>query len=179
MIEFGQRNRRVLSRSVSGAETMSDHADPANAFDFQRHRPPEEYSVYSDSYREIDLFKWIESEKAGRDLGEVAIRDWVRRHWSGFLRARWLEHLQGVRYWTELDKNDFGILRRDFADRQEMLDDILDRLKTGCENLDVLLWAREKKYPIESVLEILEMLDINSRRLAHHFDEYDCRRNTR
>src|SRR4051812_36825629 len=48
-------------------------------------------------------FRWIESEKPGHDLGEAAIRRWVRCHWRGYLRARWLEHLQGKRFWVELD----------------------------------------------------------------------------
>jgi hypothetical protein len=128
-------------------------------------------SVFEDSFCEIERFKWIESEKAGRDLGEIAIREWVRRHWSGYLRAKWLEHLHGICYWMELDKNDFGLLQRDFEDQKILLDRILDRLKSGAENLDVILWAREWNIPIDPVLEILEMLDINSRRLAHHFEE--------
>ena len=28
---------------------------------------------------EIQRHKWIESEKAGRDLGEEAVRDWIHR----------------------------------------------------------------------------------------------------
>ena len=38
-------------------------------------------SIYSDCESEADRFKWIESEKAGRDLGEPAIRRWVQDHW--------------------------------------------------------------------------------------------------
>src|SRR5712671_3379360 len=51
-------------------------------------------SIYEDCQREADRFKWIESEKAGQDLGELAVRQWVKQHWCGYLRARWLEHLQ-------------------------------------------------------------------------------------
>lgn len=29
---------------------------------------------------EIERYKWIESEKAGRDLGEAAARDWVAKY---------------------------------------------------------------------------------------------------
>ena len=49
-------------------------------------------SIYTDCRAEADRFKWIESEKAGRDLGEGAIKRWVQDHWWGYLRARWLEH---------------------------------------------------------------------------------------
>ena len=130
----------------------------------------ERFSVYDVCEREADQFKWIESEKAGCDLGEEAIRRWVRHHWCGFLRARWLEHLQGRRYWIELDRGDFGLLLREFHDSALLLDRILDRLKAGQENLQIILWAIEWNIPIESVLQILKALDINSRRLAHRFE---------
>src|SRR5262245_25096172 len=127
-------------------------------------------SVYTESEKEAQEFKWIESEKAGRDLGEAAIRRWVQTHWWGYLRARWLEHLQGKRFWVELDRGDFGLLTRTFHDNTLLLDRILDRLKSGQENLDILCWAHTWGTSTEPVIEILEALDINSRRLSHHFD---------
>jgi len=127
-------------------------------------------SVYTESEQEALRYKWIESEKAGHDLGEDAIRLWVKRHWWGYLRARWLEHLQGKCFWVELDRGDFGLLQREFHDNTLLLDRILDRLKSGQENLDIILWARNWGLPITPVLQILEALDINSRRLAHRFD---------
>jgi hypothetical protein len=127
-------------------------------------------SVYTESEQEALKFKWIESEKAGKDLGEDAIRRWVKQHWWGYLRARWLEHLQGRCFWVELDRGDFGLLQREFHDNTLLLDRILDRLKSGQENLDIILWALNWGLPITPVLQILEALDINSRRLAHRFD---------
>ena len=130
----------------------------------------EKCSVYVDCDREAERYKWIESEKAGHDLGEAALRLWVKEHWWGYLRARWLEHLQGKRFWVELDRVDFGLLQRKFQDDALLLDRILDRLKVGRENLDVILWAQEFSLPIEKVLVILEALNINACRLAHRFD---------
>jgi hypothetical protein len=127
-------------------------------------------SVYEDCEREAERYKWIESEKAGYDLGEVAIRGWVKEHWSGYLRARWLEHLQGKTFWIELDRGDFGLLERAFQDRPLLLDRIIDRLKSGQENLNIILWAQDWRVPMEDTLAILEALDINSRRLAHRFE---------
>jgi hypothetical protein len=127
-------------------------------------------SVYAESEQEALKYKWIESEKAGKDLGEDAIRRWVKQHWWGYLRARWLEHLQGRCFWVELDRGDFGLLQREFHDNTLLLDRILDRLKSGQENLDIILWALNWGLPITPVLQILEALDINSRRLAHRFD---------
>jgi len=117
---------------------------------------------------EAQRFKWIESEKAGRDLGEWAIRCWVREHWNGFLRARWLEHLQGRAFWIELDHDDYGLLQRAFRD-STLIDEILEMLKDGQENLNVLNWAIDNDLPMEEVLEILETLDINSRRIECRF----------
>jgi hypothetical protein len=130
----------------------------------------ERASVYTESQKEALQFKWIESEKAGHDLGDDCIRRWVKEHWWGYLRARWLEHLQGKRFWVELDRGDFGLLQREFDDQTLLLDCILDRLKSGRENLDIILWALDWGIPMKSVLTILEALDINSRRLAHQFD---------
>lgn len=126
--------------------------------------PGARLSVYAEGREEAERHKWIESEKAGRDLGETAIRWWVQKHWNGFLRARWLEHLEGRAFWIELDHDDFGLLQRAYRD-SEIIDEILWRLKCGWENLDVILWTREERLPMHEVLEILEDLDINSRRL--------------
>jgi len=130
-----------------------------------------QFSVYDESWHEIDSFKWIESERAGYDLGDKAVNRWVSDHWRGYLRARWLEHLQGTRYWIELDRGDFGLLKRAFLGEPELLNAILSHLKAGLENLHVLCWAKENHIPCEPVLRILEALDINSRRLRHRFEQ--------
>jgi len=127
-------------------------------------------SVYSDCVEEAARFKWIQSEKAGYDLGESAIRQWVADHWTGYLRARWVEHLQGKCFWVELDRGDFGLLQHEFQDRSQLLDAILDRLKAGQENLDVIDWANACHIPMGPVIEILAALDINSRRLFFRFN---------
>lgn len=129
----------------------------------------ERSSVYMEGEREAERHKWIESEKAGRDLGEHALRQWVRDHWWDYLRARWIEHLEGRRFWVELDRNDFGLLQRQFCANRLLLERILDRIKAGWENLDIISWAVDWGVDMAAVLEILETLDINSRRLAHRF----------
>ncbi|MGL4419149.1 MAG: hypothetical protein ACRCZF_00665, partial [Gemmataceae bacterium] len=78
--------------------------------------------------------------------------------------------LQGTCFWVELDRGDFGLLRTQFIDQRHLLDPILDKLKAGQENLDVICWATANAIPLENVIEILEALDINSRRLMHHFE---------
>lgn len=127
-------------------------------------------SVHRIGEQEAQKYKWIESEKAGRDLGESVIRYWVREHWNGFLRARWLEHLEGSNFWIELDQDDFGLLQKEFQD-SGLINDILFMLKHGQENLNVLNWAIDNNLAMEKVFQILELLDINSRRIECCFGE--------
>jgi hypothetical protein len=126
-------------------------------------------SLHECGEREAQRFKWIESEKAGRDLGEMAIRSWIREHWNGFLRDRWLEHLQGKTFWIELDHSDFGLLRTTFHE-SPLVDPILEHVKLGQENLDIINWAIYNDLPMADVIAILEMLDVNKRRIECRFD---------
>jgi len=130
----------------------------------------ERYSVRKVSRQEADAFKWIESQKVGRDLGEFALQLWIQKHWWGFLRARLIEHLQGARYWTELDLEDFGLLQREFLDQQPLLNTIVALLLGGNDNLEVILWAHENDKPVELVLKMLERININARRLVLEYN---------
>ncbi len=128
-------------------------------------------SLYADCCQQVEVYKWIESQKRGFDIGqEYAVHCWVREHWSGYLRSKLLEHLMGFKYWSELDKGDFGLLKNSFHDERTLLDCIIDRLKANQENLDILLWAQDWHICAERVINILEALDINSRRLSPRFD---------
>lgn len=153
----------VIANNSASAERLTNRVWPS-AQDIPK------LSIYDECRKEEDQFKWIESEKVGYDLGEQAVRLWMREHWNGYLRARWLEHLQGKCFWIELDRGDFGLLESQFQDQSELLSPILDRLKCGQENLNIIDWAKGNRLPIESVITILEALDINSRRLLHRFD---------
>ena len=126
--------------------------------------PDRKLSVHDRGAAEAQRHKWIESEKAGRDLGEWAIRGWVRQHWNGFLREKWLEHLEGRTFWIELDHDDFGLLERSFQDSC-LIAQIVWRLKAGHENLDIINWAIDDNQDMEEVFCILETLDMNSRRI--------------
>lgn len=126
--------------------------------------PSARLSVHHYGEVEANRHKWIESEKAGRDLGEQAIQRWVREHWHGFLRARWLEHLYGRVFWIELDHDDFGLLQHEFKD-SPLFETILSKLIAGEENLNIVNWAIDRALSMDEVLAILETLDINSRRI--------------
>lgn len=141
---------------------------PCNAPPVDIERTPRPHSLHAEGEEEARRYKWIMSEKAGRDLGEGAIRSWVREHWNGFLRERWIEHLQGRAFWVELDREDYGLLQRAFRD-SPLIDEILHRVKRGEENLDLVNWAIDEHIDINELIAILEALDINSRRIECQF----------
>lgn len=123
-------------------------------------------SVYAYGAVEALRHRWIESQKAGRDLGHDSVRDWCRNYWQHFLRHRWLEHISGAKWWKEIDRGDFGLLQHDLKDETELLEIILEQLVHQTkENLDVINWAHATGRPVDRVIHILEVLDINSRRL--------------
>jgi len=55
--------------------------------------PPDLYRIFRQEREEILRHKWIESEKAGRDVGfEQALVDWMKRHrdaWLKWLSSQW------------------------------------------------------------------------------------------
>jgi hypothetical protein len=128
-------------------------------------------SLVEESNREAREFRWYESERAGCDQGEYAIRKWVHCHWPGFLRARWIEHMLGIRFWLELKRNEFGLLCREFGDSRPLLDAIILQLKCGAENLDIIRWARRETCQTDQrrVRELLRLIDVNSHRLRCFF----------
>ena len=62
-----------------------------------------------------------------------------------------------------------ALFQREFRD-SPLIDEIVDGLKVGQENLDVLVWAIDSGLAMDEVLEVLEALDINSRRIEFLLD---------
>ena len=127
-------------------------------------------SIFEEASREAYRHKWIESEKAGYDIGDGAIEDWHRRFWHQFIRERWIQHIRGVTFWRELDNDDFNILEREFEDCREQADAIVAMLEKGGENLDIVQWAVETGEDMGVVLHILGRLDLNAHRIASKLD---------
>ncbi|WP_240911036.1 hypothetical protein [Paludisphaera soli] len=115
-------------------------------------------------------FKWIESEKAGHDLGEMAIRAWICRFWNRFVRQRWLEHLHGETYWVEFDAKAYGVVKRPGLADSPLVDTILEHFKWGEENLHIIQWAMDADQPMDEIRAILTALDVNSSRIPCRFD---------
>ena len=132
------------------------------------------YSLHDESWGEACREAWYRSQEAGCDIGEHAIRQWVQKHWRGFLRARWIEHMQGYRFWVELPREEFGLLkRRALVDARHLLDEIIEQVRCGAENLDIIRWARRTKSAAEqlTIFEILCLININAHRLRCSFGD--------
>jgi hypothetical protein len=124
------------------------------------------HDLYADAAEEMARDQWIECEKAGCDLGEHTKHKWLDKHWPGYIRSKLLEHLHGRRCWSEFDIKDFGLLNREFKDDKVLLDLIVDRLRAGQENLNIIAWAYEFNLPIERVHKILLAININRCRMV-------------
>jgi len=122
-------------------------------------------SLYKYSYLEALRYKWIASEQAGRDLGDRAIAEWLSLYWLRWCRSRWLEHLMGIVYWAEFDPAAFATLANTCCADVLLFDRVLDRVRCGWENLDIILWAADWKLDTDAVIDVLIMLDINRARL--------------
>lgn len=122
-------------------------------------------SLYDEAALEADRHKWIESQKRGRDLGELAIREWYQLHWPQYCRFKRLEHLRGSRRWREFSDEPFGCLYTLIVQGDLLADRILDRVYAGYENLEIINWAIDWNLDIERVLDILAQLDVNRARL--------------
>jgi hypothetical protein len=81
-------------------------------------------------------------------------------------KRRWIEHILGERFHNDFPLDAFGNVRQIFDVHGELLDRVLAMVKAGDENLDVLCWATSNGIPQEPVLEILEALDTDLRRLS-------------
>ena len=52
----------------------------------------DEFKTYLTAQREEILkHRWIESEKAGYDVGQVAVEEWIKTHAKKF-RDSWMNH---------------------------------------------------------------------------------------
>ena len=70
-------------------EKMKDptHSHPAGSHDFVTRSSV--YQEFLAEREEILRHKWIESEKAGKDIGfDKALQDWVRKHRNHWLASR-------------------------------------------------------------------------------------------
>lgn len=121
------------------------------------------------AWDEIQRHKWIESEKARRDVGQAAVSDWLRRFWWRFCRWRRIEHVEGIQRWYEFSLEDFAKVMRPILNDDRLMLVIIELMKTDSirvmNDLEVIEWARDAGLPMDRVLEILGDIHINVARL--------------
>ena len=122
-------------------------------------------SLYDDARREADCYKWLESERHGRDLGEPAVHEWYHRFWPHYCRHRRLEHIRGKRCWQEFGDETFGCLYSLIVAGDPLTGLLFDQIDAGAENLDIINWALERNEPMDRVIDILAQIDVNRARL--------------
>jgi hypothetical protein len=126
-------------------------------------------SLLPAAWDEIQRHKWIESEKARRDVGNAAVADWLRRFWWRFCRWRRIEHVEGVQRWYEFSHDDFAKIMRPILEDDRLMLVIIELMKADrirvMNDLEVIEWARDIGLPMDRVLEILGDIHINIARL--------------
>ncbi len=140
---------------------MPPHAAPGGR---DPARTPE--SLFREAQAEADRYKYLESEKAGRDLGSAAIDDWHRHHWPAWFRHRWIEHLLGHRCWEELEAWRFGRLPALFPAQQALVGEVVGLVLRGAENADILWWAARDRRSLPTVMAMLTEIRINEIRCS-------------
>jgi hypothetical protein len=121
--------------------------------------------VYEEAEKAALEHKWWESERAGRDVGLDAVREWTRAHWLRFYRYRFVQHLRGEAYFREFHPRTFAVVNGYVQCPRELLEAILNQVRDGAENLDIIRWAHNRTLAAEPLLSILEAIDINRQRL--------------
>ncbi|MFP4057988.1 MAG: hypothetical protein ACLF0G_14060 [Candidatus Brocadiia bacterium] len=125
-------------------------------------------SLFLRANLEAERHKYLESQKAGRDLGHQAIADWHRRHWTLWLRERWLEHLLGTTRYEEFEPERFARLPALFAERSDLLAEVVEMVRRGAENADILFWAASERRDLRVVVRILVELRLNEIRCSRY-----------
>lgn len=149
-------------------ELPSDAMD-CDAPSDQRWLGTEVSSLLPVAWDEIQRHKWIESEKARRDMGHQAVEDWLKHFWWRFCRWRRIEHVEGVQRWYEFSHDDFAKILRPILEDDRLTMVIVELMKADARrvmsDLEIIEWARDAMVPMERVLEILGDIHINVARL--------------
>ena len=75
-----------------------------------------------------------------------------------------MEHLYGWRFWSAFPSSDFALFRRQSVEyhiSSKVLHQIATLMENGGENLDIISWANENEVLLDSVLWLLDRIDIN------------------
>ena len=121
--------------------------------------------LYDEAKLAMDEHRWLESERAGADLGHDADETWARRHWVAFFRERFVRHLKGDDFYEELGDESFGALEAPLEVEPTLLAQVVQKIRDGAENLDIFRWSSRERLPKDAIVRILKAVDLNGRRL--------------
>ncbi|NQT87175.1 hypothetical protein HQ560_10450 [bacterium] len=121
-------------------------------------------SLFKFALQEAEQHKYVESAKAGEDLGFDAIDDWQQRYWTVWLRHRWVEHLLGMECWEEFQAEKFGCLKALRNRYSEAVETITNMARKGMENLNIVVQAGDTPIDTDTVVRILDILSLNDHR---------------
>lgn len=122
-------------------------------------------NLYEEAQRAIWNHKWLESEKAGRDLGVEVEKEWIQTYWHRYCRFQFAQHIRGLVFIEEFGKEYFDLGLGHLADFPHLFENILEMVQEGSENLDLIRWAMAEGHCIDQVLSVLVAIDINRHRL--------------
>ena len=168
VIKFGKMSHSIMFKERSPKESGCC-VDPDDPLPRQPWLGMEIPSLLPAAWDEIQRHKWIESEKARRDVGQAAVSDWLKRFWWRFCRWRRIEHIEGVRRWYEFSHEDFAKILRPILENDRLVLVIVELMKTDARrvvsDLEVIEWAHDAGVPMDRVIEILSEIHINVARL--------------
>jgi hypothetical protein len=122
------------------------------------------FSLDYEAWLEAEIFKWLESERAGHDRGHPARQEWVRRHWDDFCRWRLVDHLFGHKCFKEFNVEAFGCLKDPSRANSQVVQYVLKKfVDERWENLN-FLGTIDVEIPRQPVYETLDLFRINDGR---------------
>lgn len=121
--------------------------------------------AYKETEKAVHEHKWIESEKARRDRGVVAERDWVESYWRIVYRSRVVPHLRGEASFYEYIAAGFGVLSPSLGELLGLPKVVFGKIQQSAENLGLLRFAYQRQLPNNKLPSVPIAADINGRRL--------------
>jgi len=119
---------------------------------------------------EIEVHKWILSEKAQQDLGVSAIEDWFENHFHKFIRARLFEHITGRNCYSEFNREAFNIVQNHKCCRLPSVGEKILEMLRRAENLEIVNWSTievSDKDVRDDLADLLTKIDVN---FCHDYD---------
>jgi len=118
-------------------------------------------SVWDLARQEADRHKWCVSVQRGCDAGPAAVDEWYEDYLHLFWRYCWYEHVRGVRRWREFHGCPAEQLAPLIQNGDTVVTQVVDLVKQGEQNLNILAWATRVQLCTGRVREVLEIINMN------------------